>query len=198
VRTLATLLALAGCADAADSGEELGHTITLRTTLHAEGGVACFLTPNATLVEVPEADLAGKPYVVSIFEGGFSQGNDEPLDLQWGHIPDDLVITMVSDGYAPGPYDASVIVYVNTPVDEADMTADGSFDPTPPVGGDLSAFTLDDSDVLEGDPTFEAGVVRINVIDGDTTKELANHTPTDPEDGDQVLEAFDDTILLVP
>ncbi|TNE84957.1 MAG: hypothetical protein EP330_26490 [Deltaproteobacteria bacterium] len=192
MRALPLLLMLGAC----DAGPHI-HVIT---ELSASEGQADFLLPNATVETVDAASLVGKPYLVSVFEGGFSQGNDDPLEIAWGLVPDDLVISFSTEGsFEPGPYDASVIVYVNTPVDPADMEPGAEFDPVPPVGGDLSAFSLDDGEVLEGDPTFEAGVVRINVIDGegDATKHLANRTAA-PDDSEGLFAAFTNTILLVP
>ncbi|MCO4746879.1 MAG: hypothetical protein KC912_18930 [Proteobacteria bacterium] len=185
-------LALAAC-----SSEPQIH---ISTQFAATAGEVSFLLPNGTTQAVAASDLVGKPYVVSVFEGGFSQGNDDPLDLEWGTVPDHLTIDFTSTvGFEPGPYDASVIVYVNTPVASEDMQADAAFEPEAPVGGDLSAFTLDEGDILPGDPSFEAGVVRINVIDGegDASKHLSNRTAA-PDNSDALLEAFTDTILLVP
>jgi hypothetical protein len=191
---------LAGCASESEPPmTDGGHRISIEAELVAHDGDAAFLTPNATVGSIRASDLAGKPFVISLFEGGFSQGNDEPFELIWGEVPSDRRISFTSQRrYPAGPYDASVIIYVNTPVSDADRIDDGHFRPSPPIGGDLSAFTLDQRDVLDGDPPFDAGVVRVNVVDGDAVKRLSNRTPVDPDDSNAIIEAFHDTILMVP
>jgi hypothetical protein len=182
---------------AACSSSSDGHALHLTARLVAEDGQLAFLSPAATINRVPVAEVVGKPYYVAAYPAGFSPGNDPPLHDHWGTVGADLRVDFATPAeLADGPYDMVIVVYVGTPISQAML--DGREGPPAAAGGDLASFTLSQSDVIEGDPALAAGTVRLNVAGGDASIELWNKTPADPEDSDQTLAAFDNTILIVP
>jgi hypothetical protein len=134
---------------------------------------------------------------VAAFAAGFSPGNDPPIADRWGTVPADLNISYSTPAeLADGPYDMVIVVYAGTPITQAML--DGVQGPPAAANGDLASFTLSQSDVIEGDPPLAAGTVRLNVAGADASIELWNKTPEDPEDSQQTIAAFDNTILIVP
>jgi len=174
-----------------DSTSEATSHIHLEAPMVAIDGQLAFLTAAGSIVEHPQAYVAGKTFYAAVFEGGFAQGLDLPLAVHWGTVPDDLSITATFDVAVPdGPYDVSLIVYTETPIDPASTDLDS----VPiPVAGELSAFTLSQDEIRDGDPSFANGVVRVNVAGADATVTLTNRA--DPED---IGGSFVDTILVVP
>ncbi len=189
-------LALAGCggseeASAGDAGSSINFQVQLVT---AEDGLVPFLTPQATLIELETAELVGKPYYAAIFDGGFAPGVDEPLHFTWGSLEEDLLMDWTTPAdLGDGPYATVFILFRVSEVPEDIL---GASLPNPPVNGDLSAFTLSEQDVLEGDPPITAGVLRVNVSGGDALKTAENRWSKDPTQTN--TDTFTDTILLVP
>src|SRR5690242_5629490 len=113
----------AGCGSSSNDGSTpaggevtAGHTLTLSASLASEGGQASFLTPTVNVVKVPVESIVGKPYLVALYNAGFSPGNDAALEHVWGKVPADLKITYsTSKRYADGPYDMVLVVYAGTP-----------------------------------------------------------------------------------
>jgi hypothetical protein len=137
------------------------------------------------------AAVAGRPYYVATFTGGFDQGVDLDLHHEWGVVPEDLRVEYVSPKqFENGPYDVVFIVYTQTEITDAirkDIYA------VVPRSQELSAFTLSQDRVKPGDPKFSNGAVRVNVEDADAVLELDNKHDTSNIGGSLV-----DTVLTVP
>ncbi len=194
VVTGALILAAAGCA----SEDDAGHALTIQASMApgADGALA-FLSPSATIATHAPATVVGKPYYVGVFPAGFSSGNDPALYQAWGTVPADLDITATTPAmFAPGPYDMVLVIYANTPISAAQLAFEAA--PSAAAGGDLSSFTLSSVDVLGEDPIQALGTQRMNVVDADVHREIANRTPSDPMDRAQTVAAFDHTILIIP
>ncbi len=156
-----------------------------------EPGKMNFLTPSAGMLQLVPTDLIGKPYVISVFEGGFNQGVDYDLQRHWGVIPSDMNVEFTfPEQMKPGPYDVSFIVYTDSVITDADKKME--FPPVPHAG-ELSAFTLSQDQVLEGDPSFSNGVIRVNLTGCGSSLSISNKA-----DEDDLLNSFNDTILVVP
>ena len=179
--------------EGSDEGSAGGATsrVHLEAPMVVTDGQVAFLTASGSIVEHPQAYIAGKTFYAAVFDGGFAQGLDLPLAEHWGTVPDDLSIAATFDVTLPdGPYDVSLIVYTETAIDPA--TTDPESVPIP-VAGELSAFTLSQDEIRDGDPSFANGVVRVNVAGSDATVTLSNRA--DPDD---IGASFVDTILVVP
>jgi hypothetical protein len=194
---LAALL-LAGCSsDAAPPpaeevpvGDYVIHT-DVQLVPDEDGETLTFLTPALSTFSMPASKVAGRPYLVALFTGGFDQGVDLDLHHEWGIVPDDLRISYTSPRkFFNGPYDVSVIVYTETEITD-EIRAD--FYGVVPRSGELSAFTLSQDRVKPGDPKFSNGVIRVNVEDADGECRLENRH--DPKD---VGASLTDTVLTVP
>lgn len=179
---------------AADAGIAGGHSIRLDVVLSTDadaGASVTFLTPALSTYTTTASDIAGKPYYVATFPGGFDQGVDLDLHHEWGVVPDDLRVRYVSPPkFLDGPYDVAFIVYTKTEITKA---VRDDFFTVAPKSGELSGFTLSHDRVRPGDPTFGNGVVRINVEGADGAAELRNRH--DPKD---VGGSLTDTVLTVP
>ncbi len=187
----------AGAGGGGSPSTATGRSLTLRATLRAEAGEASFLTPAASLYKHPVERLVGRPYYMAAFPSGFSPGNDPPLVDVWGTVPASLELVFTTPArFADGPYDMVMVVYVTTPI--TDAMRSGQVPPPAATGGDLASFTLSQVNVRPGDPTLEAGLVRVNVAGADGLVEIENRTPVDPMNRDQTRAAFDNTVLAVP
>ena len=155
-----------------------------------DGELVPFITPTGDVVEVAREDLIGKPYVVAVFAAGFGSGVDLPLHTEWGFVPDSLEIEYASPArFAVGPYDLSLIVYTLT--DITDELREEPFAPIP-MTGELSAFTISQAEVREGDPELTNGVIRMNLDGDDVHVALENRVEL------PISSAFVDTIMAVP
>lgn len=202
---LAALAALL-CACPADDGPDCdagaddpvaldGHRLRVRMRLHADPEGVSFLTPAASVFALPEDDIVAKPYYVGVFAGGLDQGVDLSLHHAWGVVSDDLEIVYETPPMlADGPYDVALIVYTQNPVSDETMASEFA---QVPLAGELSAFTLSQDEVREGDPGFPNGVVRVNIEGADAELVLENRVP-DMDRGIGVLKAFTNTIVTVP
>lgn len=193
---------LAACGDSAGDDDSTGdqpdaapagHAITVEASLVAKDGKFVFMTPQASLHEIARADLVGKTYLVGIFPGGFSPGNDPALEQQWGVLGDDLKVTYTSTRtYPDGPYDLVFAVWTETEITEA-MKNGTETVPFPELG----SFTLSTAAVKPGDPEA-GGNVRVNVEGADVMQTLTNRTPDDLMNTEQITKAFNETILYLP
>ncbi len=172
-------------------GMEDGYVVHFRAHMEPSDSGVPFVTPSGSIVEHPRDFLVGKPYLAALFDGGFAQGVDEPIDLVWGTVPEDLLVDIELGNALPeGPYDVAFIVYTETTIDATAM--ESAFAPIP-VAGELSAFTASVDDVLEGDPPISNGVLRANIVDTDAAIDISNKT--NPDD---LFDSLVDTILVVP
>jgi hypothetical protein len=177
-------------------GDE-GHALHIKAELVAKDGQLTFVSPAGTPITIAADSVRGKPYVISVFHAGFSPGNDAPIDFHWGVVGDDLSYGFTTPAhYADGPYDAVLIVYVNTPITEAIKQGD-PLDAPPPVKGDLCSFTIDDSVVEENDPMIPNGLVRLNVHDQDTSITISNR-PILGSSTDDLVKALTNTVMILP
>jgi hypothetical protein len=170
-----------------------GHAVRLSVRLQpdADGETLTFLTPALSTFSMARASVAGRPYYVATFTGGFDQGVDLDLHHEWGVVPDDLHVQYVSPAkFDNGPYDVAFIVYTQTEITDAIRK---DYFTVVPRSGELSAFTLSQDRVRPGDPKFSNGVVRVNVEDADAVLELDNKHDTTDIGGSLV-----DTVLTVP
>jgi hypothetical protein len=174
------------------------YALRLDVTLEVANNQLGFLTPSNTIVTYPATEFVGKPYLIGLFPGGFSAGNDPPLEHVWGTLPSDLKVSFVSSkGYENGPYDVVFVGYKTTPI-TPDIQNGPAQSAPPAKGGDIASFTLSTADVRPGDPQNPLGTVRLNVEGADGTKSLKNRTPMDPNDPAQATAAFENTILTIP
>jgi hypothetical protein len=195
---LSAALLLAGCskdgAAAPPADEPVGDYAIhadIQLLPDEDGETLTFLTPALSTFSMAVSNVAGKPYYVALFTGGFDQGVDLDLHHEWGIVPDDLHITYASPRrFFSGPYDVSVIVYTQTEITDAIRE---DFYGVVPKSGELSAFTLSQDRVKPGDPKFSNGVIRVNVEDGDGEFRLENRN--DPAD---IGASLTDTVLTVP
>ena len=159
--------------------------------LTPETGKISFLMPSGGILQLAPEQLIGKPYFLAVFEGGFNQGVDLDLQRYWGEIPQDLNVTYTfPEAMEHGPYDVAFIVYNESPLTEEDKLLEF---PPAPRAGELSAFTLSQDQVLEGDPGFANGVIRVNLSGCGSSLTIDNKA-----DEDDLLNSFNDTILVVP
>ena len=130
----------------------------------------------------------------AIFKGGFAPGVDEPLHYAWGTLGEGLLMDWTTPAdLEEGPHD---VVFILFRVSDVPAEIFGASLPNPPLNGDLSAFTLSEQDVMEGDPPITAGVLRVNVGTGEAFKSAENRWSEDPTETN--TDTFTDTILLVP
>jgi hypothetical protein len=188
-------LSVACAADSDPTNPEIsmedGFVVQFRAHMQPSDTGVPFVTPSGSIVEHPRDFLVGKPYLAAIFDGGFAQGVDEPIDHVWGTVPEDLLVDIeLGDSLPAGPYDVAFIVYTETTIDDA--ARESAFAPIP-VAGELSAFTASVDEVLEGDPPISNGVLRANIVNADTVVEISNKT--NPDD---LFDSLVDTILVVP
>jgi hypothetical protein len=174
-----------------------GHALHVQAELVAKDGQLTFVSPAGTPMTIPADSVRGKPYIISIFHAGFSPGNDAPIDYHWGTVGDDLGYGFTTPAhYENGPYDAVLIVYVNTPITEAIKQGD-PLDVPPPVKGDLCSFTIDDSVVEANDPSIPNGLVRLNVHDQDASITISNR-PILGSSTDDLVKALSNTVMILP
>jgi hypothetical protein len=169
-----------------------GYSLTLRASMK-EGpeGKLQFLTPGASVVEHAKADVVGKPYYVAAFPAGFSPGNDAPIHDFWGEVPQDLKIEWTTPAtYQNGGYDLILVIYVHSTITDA-MKAGEELGPNP-TGGDLSAFTFTQDDILPGEPELVPGTLRVKVKDAPVVREVWNKVP------ETSMDPANDTILILP
>ena len=191
--TMSLALACATDDDATnpESSPDDGYVVHFRAQMDPSDSGVPFVTPSGSIVEHPRDFLVGKPYLAAVFDGGFAQGVDEPIDHVWGTVPEDLVVDIeLGQALSEGPYDVAFIVYTETTIDAAAM--ESAFAPIP-VAGELSAFTASVDEVLEGDPPISNGVLRANIVDADAAIDISNKT--NPDD---LFDSLVDTILVVP
>ncbi len=195
-RLFATLLTFAtACTSNDDGGTPTdasagpGYSLALNAVFIPKNGQLAFMTPGAHVVSVAVDDVVGKPYFFAVYAAGFSPG-DKALWEQWGVVPASLDVRIVTPAtFANGPVDMTFVVYVNTPITDVK--------PATPKGGDVAAFSLSQV-VLPGDAPHNLGTLRVNVTDGDAVVEVANKTPVDSMNADQVTASFNNTILALP
>lgn len=180
----------------AHASEEL-HALTLKAALIETDGQAVFLSPSGSPISIAADSVRGKPYMIAVFPAGFSPGNDSPIDYQWGTVGNDLTYSFTTPAhYTNGPYDALLMVYINTPITDAIKNGD-PVDAPPPTKGDICSFTLDDSVVEGNDPAIQNGLVRLNVHDKDSSIQVSNW-PLKGTSGDDVIKALTNTVLILP
>lgn len=192
---LTLIPALMFCSAFAQASE--GHALHVKAELVAKDGQLTLISTSGTPITIPAESVRGKPYVISIFHAGFSPGNDAPIDYHWGTVADDLSYEFTTPAhYENGPYDAVVIVYVNTPITDAIKQGD-PLDVPLPTKGDLCSFTADDSVVKGNDPSIPNGLVRLNVQDQDASITISNR-PILGSSTDDILKALTNTVMIVP
>jgi hypothetical protein len=176
----------------------MGHSVSITAKFVVEENQVAFMTPTLVVARVAPDTIVGKPYLIGIFPGGFSPGNDLPINSTWGTVPADLTISFKTPAtYKDGPYDVVLVVYRTTPISEetkSGIPIDAPF----PKNGDLADFNADTSVVRMGDPTPQGGVARVNVAGADGSLALENRWAKDPMDQAQALAAATNTILLLP
>lgn len=167
-------------------------------TLTPKGDKLAFLTPSNTVVEYPVTDIVGKPYLIAAFEGGFSPGNDQPLEYEWGVFPEGLAVQFsTAKKYEDGPYDIVFVCYTATEVDP-DVEGGSPLSAPAASGGDIASFSISTAEIREGDPQNALGTLRLNVEGKDASVSIENRTPADPDNGEQALAAFTNTVLTIP
>jgi len=173
------------------------HSLTVKGSLIEQNAQLTFLSPAGSAITIPSETVRGKPVLIGIFHAGFSQGNDDPIDYHWTTVADDFTYSFTTKAhYKDGPYDAVLIVYVNTPI-TADIINGDPIDAPAPVKGDLSSFTIDDSVVENDDPGLTNGLVRLNVHGQDTSVTVSNNPLTGTSSTD-VIKALTNTVLIIP
>jgi len=193
-------LVLQGCGSSSEGtappgGSEQGHALHFVANLKAQGGELSFMTPSVAVINVPAADVVGKPYMVASFPAGFSPGNDPAIHSTWGSVPSDFVIRYTTPKtYADGAYDMVLVVYTNTPITDAIKAAPVQYAP-PAKNGDLATFTIDMTAVRPNDPGIPAGLVRLNVEGADAEVTVENKATLDPA---ALLGALTNTVMIIP
>ncbi len=181
----------------AEVGQEEGFSLEIKSQLLEKDGNVTLLSTSVSPITIPAESIRGKPYLIATFPGGFSPGNDPAIDYHWGFVGDDLSYNFTTPAhYKNGPYDAVLIVYVNTPITDDIRNGDPSEAPVP-VKGDLASFTADDSVVLGDDPGFSNGLVRLNVRDANAAIELSNRLPGDSS-FEEIMKALTNTVMIIP
>ncbi|MEP7119391.1 MAG: hypothetical protein ABJE95_00550 [Byssovorax sp.] len=179
-------------------GAVTGHALGMNVALTPKSGKLSFLTPSNTIAEQAATSIVGKPYLIAAFPAGFAPGNDPPLEYAWGQMPDDLTVKFTSKNpYEDGPYDIVFVCYTATPI-TAEIKAGAPQEAPAAKGGDIASFTLSTKDIHMGDPKNPLGTLRLNVEGADAEASIANRTPMDPKNGDQVTAAFTNTVLEIP
>ena len=193
-------LALQGCGGSSEgtSPPEQGHALHFVANLKQQGGELSFLTPSVAIIKVPTSDVVGKPYMVASFPAGFSPGNDPAIHSTWGTVPSDFVIRYTTPKtYADGAYDMVLVVYTKTPITDAIKAAPVQYAP-PARNGDLATFTIDMTAVRTNHPGIPAGLVRLNVEGADDEVTVENKVTADPNDAAALLNAFTNTVMIIP
>jgi hypothetical protein len=175
-----------------------GHyALTVKGVLMEKDQQITLLSPAGSAITIPSATVRGKPVLIGIFHAGFSQGNDAPIDYHWTTVSDDLTYSFTTEAhYEDGPYDAVLIVYINTPITQDIINGD-PLDAPPPVKGDLSSFTIDSSVVEGDDPGLTNGLVRLNVHGQDVEATVSNK-PLSGTSTEEVMKALTNTVLIIP
>jgi hypothetical protein len=172
------------------------YSLTLDVSIESEEGAATFLTPTVSPQDVDINTIVGKPWYMAFFDAGAEPGVDVPVHANWGDVGEDLFVSYTTPAqFESGPHDAVFVVYIEAEIEEEDK--DDEFAPLA-VGGDLASFTLGEQVVRDGDPNLHLAFLRFNVDDQDTQVGITNKTPMDWDDDEQLLDAFIDTILIVP
>ncbi len=202
---LALALASIGCG--AETGDTTGDTTTTTVAGHAlvldvklagKNDAMSFLTPSNTIVDKPATSIVGKPTLIATFPAGFAPGNDPPIEYTWGEMGADLTVHFATKAtYEDGPYDIVFVCYTDTPITQ-DML-DGKVQGAPAAkGGDIASFSISTAEIHEGDPKNALGTLRLNVVGADASVSIENRTPADPNNGEQTLAAFTNTVLSIP
>lgn len=201
----ALALALVGCGS--ETGDTTGdtttttpagHALVLDVSLKGMGDELAFLTPSNTIVSYPSSDIVGKPTLIATFPAGFAPGNDPPIEYLWGEMGADLAVHYATKAtYEDGPYDIVFVCYTSTPITQ-DMI-DGKAQTAPVAkGGDIASFSISTAEIHDGDPKNALGTLRLNVLGADAHVAIENRTPADPNNGEQTLAAFTNTVLTIP
>jgi hypothetical protein len=173
------------------------YALTVKGALMEKDEQITLLSPAGSAITIPSATVRGKPVLIGIFHAGFSQGNDAPIDYHWTTVAEDLTYGFTTAAhYEDGPYDAVLIVYINTPISDDIINGD-PLDAPPPVKGDLSSFTIDSSVVEGDDPGLTNGLVRLNVHGQDAEATVSNR-PLTGTSTEEVMKALTNTVLIIP
>ena len=172
------------------------YSLALDVQIDTDEDEAFFITPTAASYSLDAQDIIGKPWYVGFFEAGALTGVDQAIVDDWGTVDETLSFSYTTPAlFESGPYDAIFIIYVNREITEEDKA--GEFSPLA-VTGDLSSFTLADQALTEDDPELSVAYLRLHVDGADGGMAIRNKTPTDWLDADQLLDAFIDTLMVVP
>ena len=182
--------------DTSQSIEEPTYSLTLESSIQSTDGVATFISATASPHDIKTAEIIGKPWYMAFFEAGSEPGVDAPIHAVWGEIGEDMEISYTTPSiFAAGPHDAVLVMYVEAEVTEADK--DEVFAPMA-IAGDLASFTLAEQVLREGDPELHLAFLRFQVDNKDASMLITNELPTDWNDDEQLLNAYINTILVVP
>jgi len=182
--------------DSATPVQEDLYSLSLDVQIETTEDELLFITPTATSYSLTPQDLIGKPWYVGFFEAGAYTGVDQAIVEDWGTVDETLAFSYSTPAqFESGPYDAIFIIFVNDDITEEDKAGD-----YPPLAttGDLSSFTLADQVLSEDDPELSVAYLRITIDDADAGMSIRNKTPSDWFDADQLLDAFIDTLMVVP
>jgi len=199
--SIAILSMTVGCGGAeTDHGNDspVRHALKMDVTLEAQEGDVFFLTPSNSIAKRPASEIVGKPFMFVTYPPGFSPGNDEHLDYQWGRFPESLTVSYsTGDTYADGPYDIAFVTYAGATLAKG-VENGPPINAPPPSTLDISTFTISTDEIHEGDPIPPSGFLRLNVAGADASIAVANRVPADPTNGQQTVASFTNTLLLLP
>ena len=178
--------------------ETKGYKLTLKTKFNPEGEMINFMTASASVITVESEFYRGKPWIGMLFEAGAEPGVDLPIHHAWGTVPDSLEFDYSPDiELEPGAYEMVSIVYAGTQMTPELMHGNPLELPFPSQK-DVTTFTLDQSVVLEGDPDFAPGMIRVNLGEEDASVDCQNRWSTEEHDMEYRLQSFTNTYLILP
>ena len=146
----------------ADSGARYPLSVKIAIAEDAGTGAASFATQNGSQVQIPKAQLAGRPFFWIVIAGGEPVTAAKPIETGSGVLGADLTASFFTDAqYRNGPWELALWV--------ASAGIDSSKGPQP---GDIAAFDL--SPPPAGDPPVTGTSVRVKVADDAPVVTLAN------------------------
>jgi hypothetical protein len=151
-----------GTTTTSSTGSSVPRALRVNVALTDDGQGIPLFTQNGSMVHVPAADVAGKPFFWATTPGGEPVGNAELIDIGGGTIDPDLTAEFTTpEHYPDGPWEMALFISV--------VGGDVMMGPQP---DDLAAFDLDPPPA--GDPPVTGISVRMKVSGADAEVTLVN------------------------
>jgi hypothetical protein len=138
------------------------HLIRGDIKLTATNNAVRLMAQNGAQVDVPVADIVGKPYVFVMTPGGEPPANTTPIEVGNGVMPADLAVKFATaKTYADGYYEMAFFIMLS-----------GGDPMQGPQNNDLAAFSLEPA--MPGEQALTGTTVRVRVKGADTNLPMTN------------------------